>query len=241
MDTPVTERTAPTDPAPTATDPATPTDPAPPIADRATWPTLESPEALTALIGEPSQLVKDKVRPALVPEDVDWLAATPFCVLSTSDADGNLDASPKGDPAGELVHVIDPQTIALAERPGNQRADGYRNILQNPHVGLLCMIPGRGDTLRINGRATLVTDAPFFDDMQVKSKRPLLAVVIDIDEVFHHCSKAFLRSQLWKPETWAPEAHVPRRAVLANRLDKPDQSVEELDEYCGKSYEEKLY
>ena len=129
--------------------------------------------------------------------------------MATSDADGNCDASPKGDPAGQLVHVIDDRTIALAERPGNRRADGYQNILSNPHVGLNFFIPGRGDTLRVNGRARLVSDAPFFDEMVVKGHRPLLAVVVEIDDIFFHCAKAFLRSGLWKPETWDPEAQRP--------------------------------
>ena len=104
-------------------------------------------------------------------------------------ADGSRDASPKGDPAGQLVHVIDDRTIALAERPGNKRADGYKNIIENPHVGLVFLIPGRGDTLRINGRARLVRDAPFFDEMVVKGHRPLLAVVVEIDEIFLHCGR----------------------------------------------------
>ena len=133
--------------------------------------------------------------------------------MATSSAAGECDASPKGDPAGSLVHVIDDRTIALAERPGNRRADGYRNILENPHVGLNFLIPGRGDTLRINGRARLVSDAPFFDEMVVKGHRPVLAVVVEIEDLFFHCAKAFLRSGLWKPETWDPEARVPRRAV----------------------------
>ena len=98
------------------------------------------------------------------------------------------------------MHVIDERTIALAERPGNRRADGYRNVLQNPGVGLVFLIPGRGDTLRINGRARLVSDAPFFDEMVVKGHRPVLALVVEVDEVFHHCQKAFLRSGLWDPD-----------------------------------------
>ena len=142
---------------------------------------------------------RDKERTALTDLDVAWLASSPFCVVATSAADGDCDASPKGDPAGQLVHVIDERTIALAERPGNRRADGYRNILENPHVGLLFLIPGRGDTLRINGRARLVSDAPFFDEMVVKGHRPVLAMVVEIDELFHHCAKAFLRSRALGP------------------------------------------
>ena len=213
-----------------------------PAPDRvnADWPTLDSVDALVALLGEPTARARDKGRDRLLDVDREWLAAAPFCVLSTSDATGRCDSSPKGDPAGMLVHVLDERTIAIAERPGNRRADGYRNILQNPHVGLLFMIPGRGDTLRVNGRARLVTDAPFFDEMAVRGARPVLAVVVDVEEVFFHCAKAFLRSGLWQPETWEPEARVPRRAVIASEVEGAGPA-EELDAYYGPSYAEGLY
>ncbi|WP_182379585.1 pyridoxamine 5'-phosphate oxidase family protein [Nocardioides sp. WS12] len=205
------------------------------------WTEITSDDALSALLGEPTAAARGKERSTLTEVDRDWLAATPFCVLGTADAEGRCDVSPKGDPAGQLVHVIDDQTIALAERPGNRRADGYRNILANPHVGLNFLIPGRGDTLRINGRARLVSDAPFFDEMVVKGHRPLLAVVVEIETVFFHCAKAFLRSQLWQPESWNPDGKVPRRAVLAHRLERPDTPLEELDAYYGESYKDGLY
>ncbi len=205
------------------------------------WPEITSVDELVALLGEPVPRARDKVRPALVDLDREWLSASPFCVLATAADDGSCDASPKGDPAGQLVHVIDDRTIAIAERPGNRRTDGYRNVITNPHVGLLFLIPGRGDTLRINGRARLVTDAPFFDQMLVKGSRPVLALVVEIDEVFHHCQKAFLRSRLWDPESWDPEARVPRRAVVSHELERPDATLEELDEYYGPSYAAGLY
>ncbi len=199
-------------------------------------------DELVELLGEPSQRVKDKDRAALIDVDRDWLAASPFCVLATSDAEGNCDASPKGDPAGSLVHVIDDTTIAMAERPGNRRADGYLNILANPHVGLNFLIPGRGDTLRINGRARLVSDAPFFDEMVVKGHRPVLAIVVDIDQIFFHCAKAFMRSQLWNPESWAPEGIVPKRAVIAKEVEQDGRSDAELAEYYKpENYAKGLY
>jgi len=206
-----------------------------------TWTEITDDAALTTLLGVPTAAARDKERSALTDIDRDWLAASPFCMLATADADGRCDVSPKGDPAGRLAHVLDDTTIAIAERPGNRRADGYRNILANAQVGLNFLIPGRGDTLRINGRARLVSEAPFFDDMVVKGHRPLLAVVVEIETVFFHCAKAFLRSQLWRPETWDAEGRVPRRAVLAQRLERPDDSLEELDAYYGPSYEERLY
>ncbi|GAA3661060.1 pyridoxamine 5'-phosphate oxidase family protein [Nocardioides ginsengisoli] len=205
------------------------------------WTEITDDAALTALLGEPTLAVRNKERAALTDVDRDWLAASPFCVMGTADASGRCDVSPKGDPAGQLVHVVDDTTIAIAERPGNRRADGYRNILANPYVGLNFLIPGRGDTLRINGRARLVADAPFFDAMVVKGHRPLLAVVVEIETIFFHCAKAFLRSQLWRPETWDPEARVPRRAVLAQRLERPGDSLELLDDYYGPRYEQGLY
>ena len=203
---------------------------------------ITSTDQLVELLGEPSQRVKDKDRTALIDFDRDWLAASPFCVLATSDAEGNCDASPKGDPAGSLVHVIDDTTIAIAERPGNRRADGYHNILANPHVGLNFLIPGRGDTLRINGRARLVSDAPFFDEMIVKGHRPVLAIVVDIDQIFFHCAKAFLRSGLWQPETWQPEAVVPKRAVIAKQVEPDGRTEAELEEYYKpENYSRGLY
>lgn len=205
------------------------------------WSTIDSLEALVDLVGEPLERVANKGRPALIDVDRDWLAASPFCVLATAAADGTCDASPKGDPPGELVHVIDERTIALAERPGNRRADGYRNILTNPHVGLNFLIPGRNDTLRINGRARLVGDAPFFDQMVVKGRRPLLAIVVEIEDIFFHCSKAFMRSDLWKPERWEPEARVPSLAALAHQT-MPEKSLEEYEEYYREeNYRKGLY
>lgn len=205
------------------------------------WTEITDPAELTDLIGEPLPRVRDKVRPALHEYDVAWLQASPFCVLATSDARGRCDASPKGDPPGRLVQVIDSTTIALAERPGNRRVDGYRNILENPRVGLNFLIPGRGDTLRVNGRARLVREAPFLEEMRVEGRLPVLALVVEIEEVFHHCAKAFLRSRLWDPDSWDPEGGVPRRAVLAKALDVPDQSLAQLDQYYGPDYGAKLY
>jgi hypothetical protein len=204
--------------------------------------TIDTVDELVALVGLPGERAANKGRTALLPVDRDWLAATPFCVIATSDAAGRCDASPKGDPPGWLVHVIDDTTIAIAERPGNKRVDGYRNVLVNPHVGINFLIPGRGDTLRINGRARLVSDAPFFDDMVVKGHRPVLALVVEIEEIFFHCAKAFLRSGLWKPETWDPEGLVPRRAVIAKEVEPSGMTIEQLDDYYDPAtYSKGLY
>ena len=196
-------------------------------------------DELREIVPPPLPAVACKTRKELHDLDVQWLAASPFCLIATSAADGACDVSPKGDPAG-FTKVLDRSTIAIPERAGNRRVDGFTNILSNPHVGLIYFIPGRGDTLRVNGRARIVKDAPFFDEMIVKGNRPQLALVVEIEEVFHHCSKAFLRSQLWKPETWDPEA-MPSRPRIAKALERPDESLDNLEEYYGTAYEEKIY
>jgi uncharacterized protein len=182
-----------------------------------------------------------KERTSLHPLQIEWLKASPFCILATSDPAGNCDASPKGDPAGQLIHVLDERTVVIAERPGNKRADGYLNILANPHVGIISLIPGRNDTLRINGRARLVRDAPFFGDLAVRGQRPVLAVVVEIDQVFSHCPKAFMRSQLWQPGTWQPEV-LPSVAALCKAVQPTEETLEELEEYYApENYSAKLY
>lgn len=194
---------------------------------------------LEALVGRPTDRVAHKVRRMLGDIDRAWLAASPFALIATSDADGNLDVSPKGDPRG-FAHVLDERQLAIPDRPGNRRVDGFHNVLANAKVGLIFLVPGRGDTLRINGRARLISNAPFFDDMVVKGHRPELALLVDVDEVFFHCSKAFLRSQLWDSNSWSDEG-VPSRAYIAKTLERPDDSLEELERYYGPSYGDGMY
>ncbi len=196
-------------------------------------------EQLRDLHGVPLARVRDKARTRLKDVHRTWIARSPFCVVATSAADGTCDASPKGDPAG-FVRVLDEQTIAVPERPGNKRVDGFANVLANPHVGLLFVVPGRGDTLRINGRARLLSDAPYFDDMVVRGHRPRLALEVAIEEVYFHCAKAFMRSKLWDPESWKPES-VPSRPHIAKQLERPDEPIEELERYYGAAYAQHLY
>lgn len=195
---------------------------------------------LESLVGPPVKAVAEKVRPSLDAIDRLWLEHSPLCLIGTGDAQGNLDVSPKGDPAGRIAHVLDDHTLAIPDRPGNRRVDGYHNILANPHVGLLFLVPGRNDTLRVNGRARILRDAPYFDEMVVKGHRPLLALEVAIDEVFYHCAKAFMRSKLWQPDTWDHEA-IPSTARISKALVNKDAPLEELERYYGAAYAEKLY
>ncbi|MGW0194879.1 pyridoxamine 5'-phosphate oxidase family protein [Nonomuraea sp. NPDC003201] len=203
------------------------------------WVEIGSETELRELLGEvmPRAATKERVR--LHERDREWLAASPFCLIATSDDAGACDVSPKGDPAG-FVHVIDDTTIAIPDRPGNRRADGFLNVLTNPHVGLIFLIPGRNETLRVNGRARLIREAPFFDEMIVKGHRPHLALVVEIEQIFFHCAKAFLRSSLWKPDSWEPEV-LPSHARLVKDVQKVEESLEQLESYYGKTYAERLY
>ncbi|GAA3137464.1 pyridoxamine 5'-phosphate oxidase family protein [Planomonospora alba] len=203
------------------------------------WVEIGSESELRELLGEVMPRAVTKERTRLHERDRQWLANSPFCLVATSDADGNCDVSPKGDPAG-FVRVLDDTTIAIPDRPGNRRADGFVNVLANPHVGLIFLVPGRNETLRINGRARLVREAPFFDEMIVKGHRPRLALVVEIEQIFFHCAKAFLRSELWRPGTWTPDV-LPSHARLVKDVQKVEETLEQLEDYYGESYLRRLY
>jgi hypothetical protein len=200
---------------------------------------ISSAAELRELLGTPAPRTLTKERTRLHARDVEWLAASPFCLIATCAADGSCDVSPKGDPPG-FVLVLDDQTIAIPDRPGNRRADGFRNILENPHAGLVFLIPGRKETLRINGRARLIRDAPWFDDMIVKGHRPQLAVLVEIEQIFFHCMKAFMRSRLWEPESWNPDAVLPH-AQIVKSVQPCEETLEELERHYGPHYESQLY
>ena len=201
---------------------------------------VTSPAELEALLGRPERRAVTKVRPVLHQRDREWLAASPFCLMATAAADGSCDVSPKGDPPG-FARVLDDATIAIPDRAGNNRADGYRNILSNHHVGLLFLVPGRPDTLRINGRARLLRDAPFFDSMTVRGSRPVLALLVNVTEVFYHCPKAFMRAALWDPASWNPRALPSTARIVASVQPDAGMTAEELERHYGPSYAERLY
>ena len=200
---------------------------------------VKSAAELRDILGSVSERARTKVRTVLHEIDRQWLSASPFCLMATSDSSGSCDVSPKGDPPG-FTHVIDDRTIAIPERLGNRRADSFHNVLENGHIGPIYIVPGRGDSLRINGQATLLRDGSFFDKLVVKGHRPSLALVVTIEEVYYHCSKAFLRSALWESETWDPTA-IPSRPSIAKELEKTESSIEELEAYYGAQYRRGLY
>ena len=180
--------------------------------------TLHDEAGLRVLLGSPTDLVRAKVVDRLNELTRQFVDRSPFVLLATSAPDGTCDVSPRGDPPG-FVRVLDDRTLLLPDRPGNRLADSLRNILRNPHVGLLFVIPGIGDTLRVNGRATIVTDAELLERSAVEGKTPRLGLRIEIDEVFTHCSKAFLRSRLWDPDTFVDRDELPSPGEIHRRRD----------------------
>jgi PPOX class probable FMN-dependent enzyme len=162
-----------------------------------------------------------------------FLAESPFCVLATSGTDGRCDATPRGDEPGFAL-VVDENTLAIPERPGNKRLDSLHNVLANPQVGLLFMVPGVTHTLRVNGTAQIVADADFFDRMRVYGKPPVLALQVTVEELYFHCSKAFVRSRLWRPESWSAPAGLPSLGrVLRDQIGLSDQDADTVDERCA--------
>ena len=168
---------------------------------------------LRAVLGEPTALVRSKISDRLNDLTRQFVERSPFLCLATSGADGSCDVSPKGDPAG-FVRILDEKTLLLPDRPGNRLADSLRNVLENPHVALLFVIPGITDTFRINGRAEIVTDAELLEPCAVEGKVPKLALRIEIEQAYTHCSKAFLRANLWDPETYVDRAELPSPGQL---------------------------
>jgi PPOX class probable FMN-dependent enzyme len=184
---------------------------------RLTAETVGTEEELRALLGEPAPLVVAKVVDRLNALTRRFIELSPFLCLASSDGAGNCDVSPRGDPRG-FVRILDEQTLLVPERPGNRLADSLRNVLRNPRVALLFVIPGVTDTLRVNGRATLTTDAALLAPSAVEGKVPKLGLLIDIETAFTHCSKAFLRSQLWDPSTFVERTALPSNGEIHKAL-----------------------
>jgi uncharacterized protein len=189
--------------------------------------TVATEATVREVLGDVSAHVRGKTSTGLDRHCRDFIAASPFVLVASSDGDGNMDVSPRGDPPG-FVRVLDDDTLAIPDRPGNRRADTFRNVLQRPGIALLFLIPGRGETLRINGTASIVRDRWLLEQMSVGGKSPRLALVVKTSEVFFHCPKCILRSQLWQPETLTSFARIKRdRCGLTSNLETVQAEIEE--------------
>lgn len=158
-----------------------------------------------------------------------FIERSPFSVIASGGGTGDVDLSPKGDPAG-FVKVLDAHTLAIPDRPGNNRLDTFRNILRDPKIGMIFLVPGRKDTLRVGGRAQIVRDQTLRDSMAVQGKVPDFAIVVHVERAFFHCAKCVVRSNLWNPDQWPDLTGVPSLAAAIVQHAKLKMDVQKLDD-----------
>jgi PPOX class probable FMN-dependent enzyme len=195
---------------------------------------------LRELIGDPQPRVVAKTIASLNQHCRAFIARSPFVLVASSNAQGHMDISPKGDPPG-FVRVLDESNLAIPDRPGNRRADTYNNVLQNPKVGLIFLIPGKSETLRVSGTAQIVRDVALRESMAIHGKTPHLALAVAVQEAFFHCSKCIIRSELWDPAAWPELEGLPSLAQTAVDAAKLSMPVEELNKIIKQDELDRLY
>ena len=202
---------------------------------------VTSEEELRAIVGAPYARSLLKEHSHIDPHARGFIGISPLLLMATCGADGRCDVSPKGDAPG-FVRVLDERRLVIPDRPGNNRLDGMRNILVNPHVGLIFLIPGRKDTLRVNGRAWLTRDAGLLEACTVHGKTPTLAIGVEVEECFLHCPKAFLRSHLWAPEYWpAPDALPSFACMLFDQIRPDSATLKDYERDVEETNTQRLY
>lgn len=169
-----------------------------------------------------------------------FIARSPFVFVGSQDGNGNADVSPKGDMPG-FVKVLDDTTLALPDRPGNNRLDTWENVIDNPAVGLIFVIPGMNETLRINGEARLTVDPKLCAELHVNNRPALAVMVVKVSQVYMHCAKAFIRSKLWTPETWPARSEMPTLGEILKDHAKLSATAEEFDSVLDQAYKKSLW
>jgi uncharacterized protein len=206
--------------------------------------TVTDESALRTLFPATHTLAALKCLPTLDRHAEDFIRRSPFLCIGTQDANGKADVSPRGDPAG-FVQVLDDRTLAIPDRPGNNRLDTLSNVLVNPNVGLLFMVPGFDDTLRVNGTASLTTDPDVLARMAVNDRTPTLAIVVTVQEVFLHCAKAFRRSRLWDPDSRQNRKEMPTlmNMLMEQTVGAPKEAAEmqKIDDGLEEDYRTSMY
>ena len=201
---------------------------------------ITSEEQLLAVLGSPLPHALKKEISDLDAHCREFIARSTFLLVASSDATGRMDVSPKGDPPG-FVLVLDDRTLAIPDRLGNRRADTFRNVLQNPHVGLLFLVPGKGETLRVSGRAAVVRDRALCERMAVNAKTPELAMVVSVEQVYFHCAKCVIRSGLWETQSWPDITGLASHASCLIEHAKLNDSVAEVQANIERNYRSQLY
>lgn len=196
-------------------------------------------DQLEALYGQPSGPALRKETPSLTDEYRRLIEASPFVAIATA-GPGGMDCSPKGDAAG-FVRVLDERTLAIPDRRGNNRLDSLRNLMDDPRIGLLFLIPGIGETLRVNGTARITADQALRDSLAFRDSVPNVAVVVDVESVYFHCSKAILRSDLWNPEKHAVRADLPTPGQIIESITCGELEATSTDEIYDRRQVEMLY
>ncbi len=200
---------------------------------------IHSESALRTVIGEEIPGLAEKNIDHLNEFAKDYVAKSPFLVLCTADARGNMDASPKGDAPG-FVQIVDNRTLLIPDRPGNKLAYGHRNIIANSKVGLIFMIPGTPETLRVNGEGVLTADPKILEQLGARGKPAMLALKVDVREVFFHCAKAFIRSNLWRHEQWPEKHRVSFGEMLAAQRGEKPEVAQAIDQFVEEDYKNNL-
>ena len=185
--------------------------------------------------GEPHAIVPHKLFDHLEPRSREFIALSPFLLLATSDRDGHLDVSPKGDAPG-FVWVEDEHTLWIPDRPGNKLIFGLRNILENPQVGIVFLVPGTQETVRVNGRAALHAAPELLDKLAARGRPAVMGIRVEVEECFFHCAKAFKRSQLWAHETWPDRFAISFGELLAPRMGGDAEVAKQIDQAVEDDY-----
>lgn len=202
---------------------------------------IEAEEELRSLFGYPSELVNNKTITFIDHHCLDFISKSPMIFIATSDSSGSCDVSPRGDAEG-FVYVLDDKHLVIPERPGNRRFDSLRNIIENPNIGLIFIIPGLEETLRVNGHAVIVKDEEVLKPMEAHGKVPALGIGVEVEECFIHCAKAFKRSHLWDEDYWSAKEVLPKPSViLAEHTRTLGISQEDIAKSLKESYEKRLY
>lgn len=201
---------------------------------------ITSVEELRVIYREPRGGPIDKEHPSITDHDRSFIAHSPIVLIGSADADGRCDVSPKGGPPG-FVRVLDDGTVAIPDLSGNNRLDSIQNVVANPHLGLLFMIPGLDETLRVNGRAALSTDQDVLDACTVNGARPKVAITVEPEQVYIHCAKALRRGSVWQPEAWPDRSDMPTIACMFRDLVAPNLEVEVIEAALEDSYEKTLW
>ena len=197
--------------------------------------TIGDESELREVIGSPSELVESKIADRLNDLTRQFIERSPFVCVSTARPDGGLDVSPRGDPAG-FVRILDERTLLLPDRPGNKLADTLTNLLVDDRIALLFLIPGVGDSFRVNGRATIVQNDELLAGSAVDGKAPTLGIVVSIDEAYTQCSKALIRSDLWNPEHHVDRSQLPSSGEIMRAVADPEFDAETYDRERAERY-----